>query len=400
MSRLTLLLVGTLVLSLGAPSASAQNFPEPRVIVGGLDFPVGIDFLEDGTMLVTERAGALRVVRQGELVKEPLATIPTSTSGETGLLGIAVSPDDDSAFVFATEPDGSSNTIWRVPLDGGEPARVIEGLPAATYHNGGGVAFDLDGALLVSNGEQHSVDRAQDPLVLGGKVYRFEADGAIPSDNPYEGSPTFAFGLRNPFGLAVDPETGSPWVTENGPSSFDEVNRIVSGGNYGWPEVSGPGEGSGLPGRYQDPVLAYEQIIVPTGLAFAGEGAPTAIAGDLFFGTFGERTVHHVRLNDARTSAVSDEVIHAGDQVVGMAWGPEGLYLSTPGSVKLIPLADGAGAGDTVPEAEEPRSSPELSPRGEPLTSDDGGPSGWLGLVVLVALGGAFVLLRRRWERS
>ncbi len=142
--------------------------------------------------------------------------------------------------MFATAPSGDSNAIWRVPTDGGEPERIVEGLDASGYHNGGGVAFDRSGMLLVSHGEQHDSGKAQDPQVLGGKVYRFTPEGGVPRDNPWPDTPSFSVGHRNPFGLTVDPLTGTPWVSENGPESFDEINRIEAGGNYGWPEVSGP----------------------------------------------------------------------------------------------------------------------------------------------------------------
>lgn len=387
------------LLAIAVP-AGAQSFPSPDTIASGLDFPAGIAFVGQDTILVTERSGAIRVIEDGELRDEPLTRIDTVVAGETGLLGIAVSPDGQDAFAFATEPDGNSNSVWRIPL--GDPAsrtRVVEGLPASTYHNGGGVAFAPDGMLLVSNGEQHSSDRAQDPGVLGGKVYRFTRAGDIPGDNPYGGSPTLAFGLRNPYGLAVDPETGSAWVTENGPDAFDEVNRIVPQGNYGWPRVEGPGDGSGLPGRYRDPVLAYEEIIVPTGLVFAGEDAREDVSGDLFFGTYGEGTIHRVELNDSRTEATSDEVVHRGDRVIGMGWGPRGLYFTTEDSVKVIDLV-----ADTTPSPESSDGSPEATPGPsgvpEETTEDNGNQTGLLILVALALVAGGFYLVRRTMDGS
>lgn len=379
-----------------ATPVSAQQIPDPETFVSGLDFPAGLAFVDEDTLLVNERSGAVRVVEDGSLVEGPIARIPTTTEGETGLLGIAVHPTGEAAFVFATDPDGSHNSIWRIPLgDPGDVRKVVEDLPAAGYHNGGGVAFDRDGMLLVSNGEQHSSDRAQDPNVLGGKVYRFTPDGDVPDDGPYAPSPTLAFGLRNPYGLTIDPETGDAWVTENGPSSFDEVNRVEAGGNYGWPVLNGPGDGSGLQGDYHDPVLAYEDIIVPTGLAFAGPDAKPGVRGDLFFGTFGEGSIHRVRLNADRDAAVSDEVIVRGEQVIGMTWGPGGLYYTTPDSVRFIALA-GAPDPEESPTPTQADPTPGRSPSPEADPSSDTNPTGPLAVVILVFLAGGFWLMRQR----
>ncbi|MGI8773439.1 MAG: PQQ-dependent sugar dehydrogenase [Actinomycetota bacterium] len=382
---------------------AVAEVPSPEVIVDGLEFPAGIAFTSDGRMLVTERAGRLRLVEDEELIDEPVAEIPTRTAGETGLLGVAVDPDDAAAYLFATEPDGDSNSIWRVPLDDpGSSERVITGLPAATYHNGGGVAFDRDGMLLVSNGEQHSAGRAQDPEELGGKVYRFTPDGDVPDDNPFEGSPALGIGLRNPFGLAVDPVTGDAWVTENGPQSWDEVNRVPAGSNLGWPIVSGPrdggedGPGSLGPGDYLDPALAFEQIIIPTGIAFTGQNASPPHQDALFFAAYGDSTIRRAVLDDDRLGIESSDVFLEEDSpVVAMAWGPRGLYYSTTGgAVKVIEMAQ---------EEEEEEPSPDQSvdvdpsPEGD-LSGDgaeDGATPGWIALIPLLLIGGYLVMRRR-----
>ena len=352
MIRRTTLAVLGLLLLFPAPAASIQEDRSVRVIIDDLEFPTGIAFSSSGDMFVNERPGRIRVVRDGELLASPLATIPTTTDGETGLLGIAIPPDEDAdpyIYVFVTDPGGATNSVQRVSLEGGEPEVVVRDLPASVYHNGGGLDFDSAGSLYVSNGEQHSGDRAQDPNALGGKVYRFEPDGSIPSSNPF-GTPanaTFALGLRNPYGLAIDPVTDVPFVTENGPSSDDEINRIVPAGNYGWPEVQGTGEveEQSFEGEYQAPLLNYPDIIVPTGIAIAGiDDASGEVAGDLFFGTYGEGTIHKVRLDDRRRAAVSDDVfLDVGEPVIAVAWGPGGLYFSTIDDVRFVPLADRSG---------------------------------------------------------
>ncbi|HWC15063.1 MAG TPA: PQQ-dependent sugar dehydrogenase, partial [Actinomycetota bacterium] len=355
-------------LLLPAPASAV----EPAVVVDGLAFPAGIAFGSTGTMYVSERSGRL-LAFDGSGGRTVVGSVPTITAGETGLLGIAVSPDDDYVYAFATEPD-NTNTIWRFAVSGGDPERVVTGLPGGTYHNGGGVAFGHDRMLYVSNGETHTTTIAQDPDVLGGKVYRYTPDGDVPGDNPFAGSPAFGLGYRNPFGLAIDPVSGDPFVTENGPESHDEINRVVRGGNGGWPLISGPARGtdtSDLRGRYVDPILDYEDVIVPTGIAFAPPDERSGRhGGGLFFGAYAEQAIHRVTLDDTRTAAVDDEVFYrAREPIVAVAWGPRGLYFSTPDSIQVIPLgaiggnsrratsSPAASADDPIRAAPEQRSS-------------------------------------------
>ncbi|MFN2526840.1 MAG: sorbosone dehydrogenase family protein [Actinomycetota bacterium] len=383
-------------------TATAQQVPAPKTVVTGLAFPTGIAFGPDGTMYVNERSGRVRVVRKGELESQPLAEIGTSTSGEQGLLGITVAPDlkrDAAVYVFASDETGGENRVYRVPLDGSGAQLIISGLPASSYHNGGGVAFIDDGSLLVTNGERHEAEIAQDPQALGGKVYRYTAAGRVPRDNPFGDSPAYAIGLRNPFGLAIDPISGAPFVTENGPSSHDEVNRIEAGANYGWPVTSGPAPGAppGLVGTYHDPLLDYPDIIVPTGLAFADPvNARPEFAGDLFFGAYSEGSIHRVRLDADRRTALSDEIFLETPEPVALAWGPEGLYYSTPDAVKVVPIAR-AGSSATDPTTEADERSPEAAVP-QPLSEPVSGGVPWTLLVPMVAvIGAALILLSRRY---
>lgn len=373
--------------SLFLPAAhdpSAEPAAEPVEVVSGLRFPTGIAFDSRDTMFVTEREGRILAFDEGG--SRTVATLTTITEGETGLLGITLSPDDRYVYVFATEPD-RTNTVWRVNSSGGEPERVITGLPGGPYHDGGGVAFGADGNLYVSNGEAHDADLAQDPFPPGGKVYRYTPDGEVPSDNPFGDTPTWAIGLRNPFGIAIDPYTGNPFVTENGPESFDEVNQIVAGGNYGWPVVSGPAPDPATTGLddYQDPVVSYEQVIVPTGLAFADPAnAMPSVAGDLFFGTYGEQSIHRVVMDRQRTRVVEDETwFNSPEPIIAVAWGPRGLYYSTPGAVRLFELSR-TGDGDS--------SDPEslIPPNG---TATVPGPSSDAPVALLLFGGAAVVLI-------
>jgi aldose sugar dehydrogenase len=366
------LLAAALLVAAVTPPAHAQDI-QVETIVSGLDFPTAIAFAEDGTMYVNERRGRIRVVEDRLVESDALAEIPTIDAAEMGLLGSDISPDGRHLYVFATAPDGTSNQIWRVPLDGGKPRVVLGDLPSSAYHNGGGVVFDETGALLVSNGETHDTSRSQDPGAPGGKVYRLDEDGRAALDNPFEG-PAFAIGLRNPFAMTIDPVSGAAFVSENGPEAFDEINRVDAGSNLGWPDISGPANGASPsgPGEYRDPIAAYEEIVVPTGIAFADPATARRFAGDLFFGTYGEMTIHRLSLNENRTQAVEDEVVYRSDEsIIAMEWGPEGLYFSTPTQIKLLAIGGGraGGAGDqpspspTASESPSPSVSPSLPPR-------------------------------------
>mgnify|MGYP000268176798 CR=1 FL=1 len=361
-------------------------------VASDLAFPVGLAFLPNGDLVFSEKQGTVRIIEDGVLRAQPLAVIPTVSASETGLLDVAVPHDvqgDPAVYAFATEPNGLTNTVWRVPLDGSGPMRIIEDLPAGTYHNGGGLAFGADGDLYVTNGEQHETDRAQDPEALGGKVYRYEADGSVPADNPFGEVPTYALGLRNPFGIAIDPLSGDIWVTENGPSGDDEVNRIVAQGNYGWPEVVG----SGCDEECIDPVLSYGSTIVPTGIAFPASDAPRRLEDVFFFAAYGEATVHQVTLNDARTEAVADDILlRSKEPVIGLEWGPGGLYLSTPSSIKKIAFRK--NSSDQPESRIDPR--PSLSPPiGDDEAEREAAGRPW-GLLILGILIGGLIAMRVR----
>ena len=399
--RLRVALVMAVLLALVLVAQPAVAEVDARTVIEDVKFVTGIAFLSDGTMVFNERDGVIRTADARRRLGDNIAEIPTVVEGETGLLGIAVAPDERSVYVFATEIDGESNSVWRAGLDGEDPERVVTEMPASLYHNGGGVAFDEDGMLLVSNGEEHDTGLAQDPAVLGGKVYRFTPEGDVPPGGPFGDGPSLAIGLRNPYGLTIDPSTGDAWVTENGPSSFDEINRIVPGGNYGWPDVSGPATDGGpdLEGDYQDPAIAYESIIVPTGIAFAGENATDQFAGDLFFAAYGEGVIHHLGLNDRRDEVVSDEIVHeAGEPVIALAWGPEGLYFSTADAIKVLPMA---AADDSSPSSAAGGASPVVpSPSPSRTRERDFGVGSVLTIAVLVALLLVFLGTRSRMKQA
>jgi glucose/arabinose dehydrogenase len=265
-----------------SPEATADPMPEitgpgdvavPRVtgtVATGLRSPWGLAFLPDGRALVSERDTARVVVVSDDGVT-PAGVVPgVFFGGEGGLLGLAVSPefrDDRQVYAYATMSQG--NTVLRMTLRGGRlstPRVILDGIPASSIHNGGRLAFGPDGMLYVTTGDASNTALSPQQDSLGGKILRITPDGAIPPDNPDPDSPVYSSGHRNVQGIAWDAE-GNLWASEFGAQTWDELNLIRPGADYGWPTHEGTGgEGSG----FVDPVQQWPtDQASPSGIAVA-----------------------------------------------------------------------------------------------------------------------------------
>ncbi|HET6685103.1 MAG TPA: PQQ-dependent sugar dehydrogenase [Jiangellaceae bacterium] len=255
------------------PTATSTTLPGPVVpaafedVATGFDVPWGLVFLPDGSALLSERdtARILSVSADGG-VTEVGPVEGVQPGGEGGLLGLAVAPDSPET-VYAYFTAAEDNRVVRMPYRGGALGAaevVVDGIPKAGNHNGGRLAFGPDGKLYVSTGDASRPERAQDLESLGGKILRLNPDGSIPADNPFDGSPVFSYGHRNVQGLAFDDE-GNLWASEFGQNTWDELNLIQAGDNYGWPVV----EGVGGDDRFVDPVAQWStDEASPSGIAF------------------------------------------------------------------------------------------------------------------------------------
>ncbi|MBA8814659.1 PQQ-dependent sugar dehydrogenase [Frigoribacterium faeni] len=224
-------------------------------ITSGLETPWSLVFRGD-TPLVSERdTGRVLELAADGSTREIGTVAGVRHGGEGGLLGLAV--DDDQLYAYSTGDEG--NRIQRFPLNGepgelelGRPETILDELASAGYHNGGRIAFGPDGMLYAGVGDAGQASAAQDLDSLSGKILRLAPDGSVPSDNPFPGSLVYSFGHRNVQGL-VWSDDGTMFASEFGQNTWDELNVIEAGGNYGWPEVEGlAGEDD-----YVDPVQQW-----------------------------------------------------------------------------------------------------------------------------------------------
>lgn len=301
-------------------------------IVTGAEFPTQIRFAPDGRLFYTElNTGNVRIVENGNLLTTPFASVPTSTSGEQGLLGLAFDPDFASnhfVYIFHSHPSPLRQRVVRFTAAtnvGTNETVIVDDLPVANNHCGGRIGFGTDGKLYVTLGDIVVPANSQDDNVLPGKLLRYNADGSIPADNPIPGNPMYAKGLRNPFGLTFHPSSGRPYVSENGPTCDDELNRIVAGGNYGWR----PGYGCGDPHNgFIAPLRFFNPSIAPTGMAFYTGSQIGELQGLLLMGSFKDGALRAFDIDDSGTgSAGVRGTILSGRPggVIDVTTGPDGF---------------------------------------------------------------------------
>jgi glucose/arabinose dehydrogenase len=246
------------------------NWSAPQVAASGLTVPWGLAFLPDGSALVSERnSGRVLRIPPGGGSAQQVATISgVSATGEAGLLGLAVSPTyAQDGFVYAYFTSASDNRIVRFTLANPQTQTpILTGLARASIHDGGRIAFGPDGMLYAGVGDAGNTANAQNMQSRNGKILRMRPDGSAPPDNPTAGSLVYSLGHRNVQGLAWD-SSGRLYASEFGQNTWDEVNYIVAGGNYGWPTVEGR---AGDP-RFRDPIVQWSTAEAsPSGAAVDG----------------------------------------------------------------------------------------------------------------------------------
>ena len=247
---------------------------ETVTLAESMTTPWSVIPLATGSMLISERdtARVFEVTADGE--RRLIGTVPgVVPGGEGGLLGIAAR-DTGMPYLYAYFTAARDNRIVRIEVTG-EPGSyglgavevLLTGIPKARTHNGGRLAFGPDGMLYATAGDARFVDEAQNLRSLAGKILRLTPEGDVPADNPFAGSYVYSYGHRNPQGLAFD-STGQLWASELGQNTWDELNRIEAGANYGWPLVEGIGGRDG----FVDPVQQWRTSTAsPSGLGIVGD---------------------------------------------------------------------------------------------------------------------------------
>jgi glucose/arabinose dehydrogenase len=329
-----------------------------------------VAFLPDGRYLVTERAGAMRIVSTDGTVGAPLSGVPkVHAEGQGGLLDVVLDPEfarNQTLFFSYAEPgeDGARTAIARARLDAGGLAnvRVIfrqqPGL-ANGYHFGSRIVIGRDGFLYATVGERSDTrERAQHLDKTYGKVIRIGRDGSIPADNPFVGRQgadpaIWSYGHRNPQGLALDPASGQLFEHEHGPRGGDEINIIRKGENYGWPVITfgreyyGPkiGDGTHKAGM-QQPLYYWDPSIAPSGMAFLASEHAGPWRGNLFVGALKFMLLARLELKDGKVVHEERLLADDKDRIRDVREGPDGaLYVLTESRgrlLRLLPVAKGS----------------------------------------------------------
>ena len=318
--------------------------------------PWSVAFLPDGAMLVTERQGRLRIIRNGVLDPAPIAGVPAVKAvALSGLLDVALHPRFAENRVLylsysKARDDGLSTTaLARATFDGTVLSGVKDIFLANSWSRsstnyGGRIAFDRDGLLYLTIGERQEEERAQNPNDHGGKVVRLRDDGSVPPENPFVGKAgylpeIFSLGHRSPQGLAMQPSTGLMWENEHGQQGGDELNIVRAGKNYGWPlatfgiNYDGEKHGDPFPRADLEPPFAYwVPSIAISGLMFyTGDKFPAwkdcVFVGGMFQGrTRGTGQVQRIVLNQKGQPIQREPLlVDLHQRIRDVRQGPDGL---------------------------------------------------------------------------
>jgi aldose sugar dehydrogenase len=322
-------------------------------VTRALEYPFSAAFLPDGNMLVTERAGRLRIIRSGVLDPKPVAGGPASYwAGESGAPGavhgymdIALHPrfaDNGYIYLTYTKPLDDKKRVVAIARGrwNGQALTDVRDIFVSDQSGTSRIAFGRDGTLFMTT----TGNDPQDANTTGGKVLRFNDDGSIPGDNPFVGEAghrpeVYALGIRSSLGLAMHPGTGEMWENENGPNGGDEINILKPGRNYGWPLVSygrtyqGPWQ-SERPGHagFEPPVVIWVPAIAVSGMTFyTGDKFPKW-KGDIFVGSLRtgeipgtghiERILFNQKMEELRRESLLTEL---RQRVRDIRQGPDGL---------------------------------------------------------------------------
>ena len=356
--------------------AYAQEFPEIGVkvetVAENLTVPWEIEFAPDGRIFFTERTGHLRVIQDGNLLSEPMISLEVSRT-EGGLLGLDLDPNfSENNFLYLyysyfDGPDIYNRVVRYTEFDNSlsEEKILLDKIPGSQWHDGGRIKFGPDGKLYIATGDAADWNLSQDLNSLAGKILRINSDGTIPEDNPIENSAIFSYGHRNPQGIDWHPDSGILVATEHGPSgergvAHDEINVIISGKNYGWPDIIGDESSEGL----ENPIIhSGDDTWAPSGAAFYDSDEISEWYGKYFVATL---RGNHLRMLDLdlendQVNTSTELFFEEFGRLRNAAMGPDGhLYIMTSNQdgrgspsqnddriLRIVPLESNEPKGDS-----------------------------------------------------
>ena len=329
-----------------------------QTVAEGLERPWGLAFLPDGRMLVTEKAGRLRIVAPDGKLSAPVTGMPkVDARGQGGLLDVAIAPDfADTRYVYFTFAEAGEGGVNGTALGRGKLAAnglrlddvsvIWRQTPKyqSTKHFGSRIVFAKDGMMFVTTGERSDAEfrvKSQDLGETLGKVVRLTRDGAPASGNPFEAKDgakpeIWSYGHRNIQGAAINPADGQLWIVEHGPRGGDELNKAEAGKNYGWPMITygkeysgadiGPSEKEGM----EQPVKYWVPSIGTSGLTFYTGDAYPAWKGSVFVGGLAIPTLARLEMEGGKVTHEERLLEDVGERIRDVRQGPDGMiYLLT-----------------------------------------------------------------------